>query len=92
MSDGPDLLMTEERLASLERFKTDMEKRFADAFPGGDHVGHCRYHTTQIEILAERRRLRQAILEKSIGGLVWAVIVFVGVSALAYIKNYIRGG
>lgn len=44
MSDRA-LAMTDERLDSLERWKDEMEKRFADAFPGGDHVGHCRYHS-----------------------------------------------
>jgi hypothetical protein len=46
MSDGPD---ENERLDSLESWRKDMERRFAEAFPGGDHVGHCRYHDLMIE-------------------------------------------
>lgn len=45
------------------------------AFPGGDPEGHRRYHETQIEILAEKRRLRIAIQEKTISGLVFAGII-----------------
>ncbi|HEX5130243.1 MAG TPA: hypothetical protein VFV90_10880 [Usitatibacter sp.] len=59
----------------LERWRGEMERRFAEAFPGGDHVGHCRYHELMIEDIAARKRLRQAVVEKTIGGLVWAMIV-----------------
>lgn len=92
MGMPPDVAMTDERLDSLERWRDEMDAKFKAAFPAGDNVGHCRYHEAQIELLHERRRLRQAILEKSIAGLVWALIVFVGVSALTYLKTYIRGG
>ena len=50
------------------------------AFPQGDFDGHRRYHETMIEMLAERRRLRQAIQEKTISGLIWAALVGVGIA------------
>lgn len=89
--------LTDQRLEDLERFRDvqfpawqkDLEQRFAEAFPGGDHRGHCRYHTIMIEQLEERRRLRRAVLEKSISGLVWAGMVFVGLAAWAYIKSQV---
>lgn len=68
-------IATGERLDSLERWREDVDRRFAEAFPGGDHVGHCRYHALMIEQLEERRRLRRAIVEKTISGLVWSFIV-----------------
>lgn len=49
-----------------------------NAFPGRDTEGHRRYHEVQIEMLHEKRRLRQAIQEKTISGLVWCAIVFLG--------------
>lgn len=79
--------MTDERLDSLERFRDvdfknwreDMERRFAEAFPGGDHVGHCRYHRLMIEDIESRKKLRQAILEKTLSGLLWSVIAGGGI-------------
>lgn len=52
----------------------------AASFPSGDFEGHRRYHETMIDMLAERRRLRVAIQEKTISGLVWAAVVGIGIS------------
>jgi hypothetical protein len=46
-----------------------------EAFPGGDTEGHRRAHETMIELLEERRKLRIAVQEKTISGLIWAGIV-----------------
>lgn len=90
-----DAVPADERLDSLERWRADMERRFAEAFPGGDHVGHCRYHTLMIEDIDAKKRLRQAIVEKTISGLVWAAIVGIAVvlwyGGIAYLKS-IKGG
>ena len=88
---GPDQTMTDERLDALERWRDDMDKRFADAFPGGDHVGHCRYHVLMIEEIDSRKRLTQAVKEKTISGLAWAVVVVVGISMWSWIKAQLKG-
>lgn len=62
------------------------------AFPGKDFEGHRRYHETMIEMLAERRRLRQAVQEKTISGLVWAGIVGVGVAVVHEVQKIFGGG
>ena len=67
---------TNQRLGSLEK-KLDS---VVIAFPNGDFEGHRRYHETMIEILTERRRLRMAIQEKTISGLIWASLVGIGVA------------
>lgn len=82
--------MTDERLDALERWQADMDKRFAEAFPGGDHVGHCRYHTLMIEEIDSRKKLTQAVKEKTISGLVWAVVVAAGLAMWAWLKAEIR--
>lgn len=90
MSDGAerfDAVTTDERLDSLERSRDDMDRRFADAFPGGDHVGHCRYHTLMIEEIESRKKLRQALTEKTLTGLVWAGLVGLGFAVWAYVKE-----
>lgn len=52
--------------------------RVLGAFPAGDPESHRRYHDALIEDLAERRKLRQAVQEKTISGLVWSGIVALG--------------
>ena len=66
----------EERLGSVES-KLD---RVVTAFPNSDFEGHKRYHETIVEMLAERRRLRMAIQEKTISGLIWMVLVGLGLA------------
>jgi hypothetical protein len=92
MSDEtPDPVMTGERLDALERWRADIEKRFADAFPGADHVGHCRYHQLMIEDLAERKKLRQAVMEKTVAGLIWAIVMGLAIATWQYIVKSVRG-
>lgn len=82
--------MTDERLDSLERWRDELEKRFAEAFPGGDHVGHCRYHTLMIEDIDARKKLRQAVMEKTISGLAWAVMVAAGLALWQWFKTQVK--
>lgn len=89
---SPDQVITDERLDSLERFREEYERKFTEAFPNGDHVGHCRYHLLMIERTEEIRRLRRAIMEKTITGLVFAAIVGVGAAVWFYVVAKVRGG
>lgn len=92
------ILLVEQRLAervtSLEKkidgldAKIDVVAR--QGFPGGDPEGHRRAHEAMIETLAEKRRLRMAIQEKTISGLVWAVVVGVSVALWEWIKSMVR--
>lgn len=79
--------------AAEQATKTQLEK-LNKAFPDSDVEGHRRYHEVQIEILLERRRLRKAVQEKTISGLFWACIVFVGTAMwheIQYGIDYIMG-
>ena len=49
--------------------------QFMTAFPADDIEGHRRYHELIIEEIEERRKLRRAIQEKTISGLIWAGLV-----------------
>lgn len=91
MAPSRDDTMTDERLDALERWQEDMDRRFAEAFPGGDHVGHCRYHALMIEDIDSRKRLRQAVIEKTISGLVWALVVAAGIAVWTWFKAQVRG-
>jgi hypothetical protein len=83
--------MSDERIDQLERWREDMERRFAEAFPGGDHVGHCRYHQLMIEGIDAKKRLREAILQKTIAGLVWGAMIGLGLAVWQYIKSLLKG-
>ena len=72
-----------DRQDALTRQQADLAQRFAEAFPGGDHVGHCRYHTLMIEEIEERKRLRMALTEKVAGATLLALIFFV-LTAIGY--------
>ena len=56
-----------------------MHSGIVAAFPAGDTKGHHDYHIALIERNKELRRLRMAIVEKTVGGLVWAVMLWAGV-------------
>lgn len=77
----------------LDEIKTDLGKlsekvdNVLKAFPDSDIEGHRRYHELIIEDMAERRRLRQAIKEKTISGLLWAVLVWLGYAVLHEIQR-----
>jgi hypothetical protein len=83
--------VSDERIDQLERWREDMEKRFAESFPGGDHVGHCRYHQLMIEGIDAKKRLREAILQKTIAGLVWGAMIGLGLAVWQYIKSLLKG-
>lgn len=70
-----------ERLDTMDGRQDTAERSIADlkrAFPAGDVEGHRQYHEVQIEILRERRRLRQEIKTRTYGGLVWLALAFLG--------------
>lgn len=80
----------EERVEELERFQADYQERFEKAFPGGDFEGHRRYHELLKERNEEIRRLRRAVLEKTISGLLWAAIVAIGIGLLEWLRQEIK--
>lgn len=65
----------------------DTLTKLATAFPGNDTEGHRRYHEAIIERTAEMKRLRIAIQEKTISGLVWLFIVWAGTKLWAYVAG-----
>lgn len=83
---------TIEDLDAVNRRVDDLERRFVESFPGGDHVGHCRYHALMIEDLAERKKLRQAVMEKTVAGLVWAIMLGLGLACWKYILTLFGRG
>lgn len=81
-----DILDCQQKMsARIEGFEGHIERHLVQhidkAFAGGDPDGHRRAHEAMINLIEEKRKLRVAIQEKTISGLIWVVIVWVGISA-----------
>jgi hypothetical protein len=89
----PGSLTTDGRLDALERWREETDRKWLEAFPGGDAAGHRRFHEAIIENTAAKKRLAQAVMEKTIAGLVWAAMFGIGLACWKYFLGLIgRGG
>lgn len=74
-NDIHEILQKQDQFAEdLAELKEKLEKGFV----AGDVEGHRRWHELQIRKVEEVRRLRIAIQEKTISGLIWAAIITLG--------------
>jgi hypothetical protein len=53
------------------------------------HEAHHKYLTVLLEREAKRSKLWDAVIEKSLAALVWALIAGFGVAALDYLRNHL---
>lgn len=60
------------------------------AFPAGDIEGHRRYHEVMIADLESRKKLTQAIIEKTVSGLIWSAVVGIGIAVWYELGNLLR--
>lgn len=79
------------------KVKEHLDSRFDElksimlsAFPDGDPIGHKIYHQKQIDYMNEKIALWKDIRSKSIIGVLWAVLGFVGMATLEYLKREIQ--
>jgi len=56
----------------------NLETRFKEAFPNGDHSGHCFAHRIMMEDLLAKRQLIKTIKERTFAGLIWLLILGIG--------------
>lgn len=89
ITDMRDTLDKMEKRHSNNEYDIEQLKK---AFPECDFEGHRRYHETVIESLAERRRLRVAIQEKTISGLIWAGVLALGTMIWKELVSIIQVG
>lgn len=69
--------------ASIHQLSGDVKmlsETVTRAFPAGDIDGHRRYHEVMILDIESRKKLTQAIIEKTISGLIWSLVVGLGIS------------
>ena len=69
----------------IHEIKQSLANLITTAFPAGDAEGHRRYHDLMIRRNEEIRRLRIAVQEKTISGLIWAFLVFLGLCIYTFI-------
>lgn len=82
-----------QRLDLIDKHNEDRDEKIKElfnAFPANDPVGHCKYHELQMEMLAERRKLRAAVQEKTISALIWVGIVAVGTAVWHELLSIIK--
>ena len=93
LRDGQDavLEMLQKMQDRHEEFEDKLTKLYG-GFPRGDTDGHRRAHELMIEALEEKRRLRIAIQEKTIPGLIWAFVAFLGLCVWNYVQKKLGGG
>lgn len=65
-------------------------REFKNAFPEGDATGHRAYHDTVMKELERRAKFRDAVIEKSLAGLVWMMLVAFGTAVWQYIKDHLK--
>jgi len=80
-----------DRIEALERRAVDLERRFTEAFPAGDHLSHRQYHEMMMEESRDRKKLIAAVKEKTIAGLVWGMMLATGAACWTYFLKLVRG-
>lgn len=83
-----DEINTNERFESLERRMGAVEK----AFPNDDPLSHRRYHEELMEQNRDRKTLIRAVRDKTIAGLVWAIMIAIGLACWKYFLTLIGRG
>lgn len=63
---------------------------FLEAFPNKDPGSHREYHEAVMKNLERKEKLQNAIIEKSLAGLVWAIISGIGIAILHYVQQHFK--
>jgi len=79
--------------SSLERHvaeEHELLKNFIAAFPEGDARAHRDAHKVWMDREKKREALRDAIIQKSLAGLLWMAIAGIGIAVWHYVGDQIR--
>lgn len=83
---------TDNTLATQNETLADQSRKIDQilkAFPDADVEGHRRYHEEVMQALADRKRIRQAVLEHALKSSSWLFLVGLAGVALFMFKNWI---
>lgn len=76
-----------DRVNEMEsNIETTLKEHINTAFAGGDPDGHRRAHETMINMMEERRRMYASIREKTLSGLIWGGLAWLGWAVLTRVK------
>ena len=78
--NAQEIMRQQSLVGELRTSIEGLEDLIKRGFPGGDPEEHRRYHEEAIALMRARRKLMESISERTVTGLVWAVI---GVTGLA---------
>src|SRR3990167_5432408 len=60
--------------------KEEKLDKLVKAFPADDPRGHREYHDALIASAQQRVKIRQAIIEKSLAGIIWVGLVWIAIA------------
>ena len=65
-------------------------KKLMNAFPNEDPEKHRKHHDAELRYFERKTRVQDAIIEKSLAGLVWMILVGIGTAVWFYIKSLLH--
>jgi len=77
-------------IARLEDRVEDLENDMSRIVPNKDYDGHSMYHQLLIDKERRKAQLQDSIIEKSLSGIIWAVVVVLSYAAWNYLKMEIK--
>lgn len=97
MCDTKKLLEIEETLLAQDKTLLDMSAKLDELslqlhsiVPNSDFVGHRIYHECVISAARRREVLQNAIIEKTLTGLLWLMLSAAGIAIWQYIKTHLK--
>lgn len=85
--DGESLAQTIVQISRDQQIIIQSVDDLKKAFPGNDIEGHRRYHESVIAMNEEKRKMYANIKEKTLGGLIWLVILSFGSFMWHWLRN-----
>mgnify|MGYP006272881021 CR=1 FL=1 len=85
-SHDANVLLLHEHMAD----EAAMVNRLLKAFPGDDPVRHRLQHDAELSFFERKKRVQDAIIEKSLAGLAWMALVGIGTAVWFYIKSLLH--
>ena len=83
--------LKEELMEHMDNGFAKLLKTLQSSFPEDNPTAHKQWHEEQLELLRDRRRLRQAVIEKVASGGVWAMLVGMGALIVWWAQSGFKG-
>ena len=64
--------------------------RIVEGYPDNDPKAHRIYHESVMRTLQRKEKFRDAVIEKTLAGFVWSMMIGLGAAVLQYIKGYLK--